>query len=170
MSRRCPHCKHVRQPGDAAPEWQCPACERAYRKAPGVPFAAPAISPAARGRDKPGIGKWLLVLFAFGIAVLASRALPQLPAGKAEVAALAGQPAVILYATEWCGYCKKTRAFFADNGIRYVEYDIEKSSEAQGEHRRLGGNGVPLIVVGDEVIKGYSEQALRQSLGAWLPG
>ena len=75
-----------------------------------------------------------------------------------------------LYATEWCGYCKMTRAFFAANGIRYTEYDIEKSSEALKQHRKLGGNGVPLIVVGDDVIKGWNEGALRQLLQPWIKG
>jgi glutaredoxin len=170
MSRICPHCNHARQPGDVAPEWQCPSCARAYAKGVGVSLSAPGISSVQPGRTKAGVGKWLLVLFAFGMAFLAIRSLPQLPGNKSELVPLAGQPEVILYATEWCGYCKKTRAFFAANGIRYVEHDIEKNSAARDEHRRLGGNGVPLIVVGDEVIKGYSEQALRQSLGAWIAG
>jgi glutaredoxin len=170
MSQICPHCNHVRQAGDIAPEWQCPSCQRAYAKSGSASGATPSAASLLPGRTKAGFGKWLLVLFAFGIAFLAIRSLPQLPGNKVEVIPMAGQPAVILYATEWCGYCKKTRAFFAENGIRYVEHDIEKSSEARDEHRRLGGNGVPLIVVGDEVIKGYSVQSLRQSLGPWLPG
>jgi glutaredoxin len=61
-----------------------------------------------------------------------------------------------------------TREFFASNGIRYTEEDIEQSSTALQQHRKLGGNGVPLIVVGDEVVKGWNEQALRQLLGPWL--
>ena len=36
---------------------------------------------------------------------------------------------VVLYATEWCGYCKKAREFFKQNNIAYVKYDIEKSAE-----------------------------------------
>lgn len=80
------------------------------------------------------------------------------------------QPEVILYATDWCGYCKAARVFFDANGIRYSERDIEKSSVALAEHAKLGGNGVPLIVVGDDVIKGYNEGTLRQLLGRWLRG
>jgi glutaredoxin len=75
-----------------------------------------------------------------------------------------------LYSTAWCGYCRKAREFFAANGIRYIEYDIEKNSAAQSEHRRLGGKGVPLITVGDDVIKGYNEPALRELLRPWARG
>jgi len=73
-------------------------------------------------------------------------------------------------ATDWCGYCKATREFFAANGIRYTEHDIEKSSSALAEHRKLGGNGVPLIVVGGELVNGCNESALRQLLGPWIRG
>ncbi|MDE2439788.1 MAG: glutaredoxin family protein [Betaproteobacteria bacterium] len=55
-------------------------------------------------------------------------------------------------------------------GIHYTEYDIEKSLEALKEHHKLGGNGVPLIVVGDEVIRGWSEGALRLLLAPWVKG
>ncbi|MEN9476337.1 MAG: hypothetical protein RLZZ300_478, partial [Pseudomonadota bacterium] len=33
MSRICPHCNYARQADDKAPDWQCPACEKAYDKA-----------------------------------------------------------------------------------------------------------------------------------------
>ncbi len=82
--------------------------------------------------------------------------------------ASAEQPEVVLYATSWCGYCKMTREFFAAHGIRYTERDIEQSSTALQEHRKLGGNGVPLVVIGDEVVKGWNEQTLRQLLGPWM--
>ena len=78
------------------------------------------------------------------------------------------QPEVTLYATDWCGYCAATRRFFADNGIQYRELDIEKSSEAAKIHRALGGNGVPLIVIGDDIVNGYNEANLRQLLRPWL--
>ena len=35
---------------------------------------------------------------------------------------------VILYATEWCGYCAKARELLAADGISYREIDIEKDS------------------------------------------
>jgi len=169
VSRICPHCNHIRQAGDDVPDWQCPACLKAYAKA-GIALPpekliqyGPNVAQRSAGR-----GKWLFVLLALGAAFWFGRTLS--PQRSAPVEAAAGQPAVVLYATEWCGYCKATRAFFAANGIRYIEHDIEKSSTALSEHRKLGGNGVPLIVVGDELIKGYNEQTLRQLLGPWLQG
>ena len=67
---------------------------------------------------------------------------------------------VVLYATEWCGYCAKTRKLFAQHGIPYVEHDIEKSAEAAREYRALGGRGVPVVVANGQVIHGYSSQRI----------
>jgi len=64
--------------------------------------------------------------------------------------------AVILYATEWCGYCEKARNLMAKHNIEYFEYDIEKSSEGRAQYERLGGKGVPVLLIGEEVVKGYN--------------
>ena len=70
----------------------------------------------------------------------------------------------VLYATEWCGYCARTRAFFKENNISFREYDIEKSDDAHAEFKRLGGNGVPLVLIAEETIHGYDEDAMRNAL------
>jgi glutaredoxin len=170
MSRICPHCNYARQSIDNAPDWQCPSCEKAYVKAsaPLPPENLVQYGPNVETRSG-GMGKWLLILIVLGAAFWFGRPLLQQGGAPAALAAASGeQPAVVLYATSWCGYCKMTREFFAANGIRYTEEDIEQSSTALLQHKKLGGNGVPLIVVGDEVIKGWNEQSLRQLLGPWL--
>lgn len=171
MSRICPHCNYARQATDNAPDWQCPSCEKAYAKA-GAPLPPDNLrqyGPATAPKSSGGMGKWLLILIVLGAAFWFGRPLLQQRGVPATVAASsAEQPAVVLYATSWCGYCKMTREFFAANGIRYTEHDIEHSSTALQQHRKLGGKGVPLIVVGDEVIKGWNEQTLRLLLGPWM--
>lgn len=73
-----------------------------------------------------------------------------------------GKP--ILYSTDWCGYCKKTRALLAENNIDYVEYDIEKSAEGAEQHKRLGGNGVPVMLINGKVIKGYDPSGILKAI------
>jgi glutaredoxin len=84
-------------------------------------------------------------------------------AAAAQPAAKAAAP-VVMYATSWCPYCAKARAYFAKNGIAYVEHDIEKSAAVNAEFKRLGGRGVPLILVGTERISGFSELAFESML------
>lgn len=63
---------------------------------------------------------------------------------------------VVMYATSWCGYCKKARNYFKKNSISYVEYDIEKDSHAKRRYDALGGKGVPVILVGQKRMNGFS--------------
>ncbi len=63
---------------------------------------------------------------------------------------------VTMYSTSWCGYCKKARNYFKKKGISYVEYDIEKDARAKRMYDLLGGQGVPVILVGKKRMNGFS--------------
>jgi glutaredoxin len=76
-----------------------------------------------------------------------------------------GEERIVLYATTWCGYCAKTRKFFAENQIAYQEWDVENSAEGRNGYRQLGGNSVPIIVVdGSKVIRGYDPESITEAL------
>lgn len=167
MRTICPHCNHARPSDASVPDWQCPACHKAYAKGGReLPPASLRTYSDSAPLERRGGGRWLVFLLVLAAVLWLAR--PLLPAPSAPAPVAAGQPEVVLYATDWCGYCRMTREFFASHGIRYVEHDIEKSAEALAAHRKLGGNGVPLIVVDGEVINGYNEGALRQMLAPWL--
>lgn len=74
------------------------------------------------------------------------------------------QANVVLYATDWCGYCKKTRRFLDSKGIPYQEFDIEKSAEGRKAYEALGGRGIPLIDVNGTLIRGFSPEAILAAL------
>lgn len=75
-----------------------------------------------------------------------------------------GKGKVIMYSTTWCGVCKKAKAFFRRQRIPFTEYDVEKSQRGKREFKRLGGRGVPVILVGDKRINGFSEGRMRKML------
>jgi glutaredoxin len=172
VSQICPHCAYPRKDSDDVPDWQCPRCEKAYGKAVASPQPPESLRQYAHPVEasRGGGGKWLLFLFVLGGAFWFGRPLLKPHAVVLASTQTTSQPEVHLYATDWCGYCKATRQFFNVNGIRYVEHDIEKSSDALLMHRKLGGNGVPLVVIGDEVIRGYNEATMRELLRPWLKG
>lgn len=66
-----------------------------------------------------------------------------------------------LYATSWCGYCKQARQYLKSQGIDYVEYDVEHDEKAKLEFQAMGATGVPVLVLGDRQMKGFSEQAFE---------
>ena len=63
---------------------------------------------------------------------------------------------VIMYSTSWCGYCAKARKYFKANGISFKEYDIEKNKKAKRKYDALGGQGIPLILVGKKSMRGFT--------------
>ncbi len=72
---------------------------------------------------------------------------------------------VVLYATSWCPYCTKMRAFFSQNKINYFEYDIEKSKEGRRQYDTLKGKYIPLVQVDGEIIRGFDTNAIMNILG-----
>ena len=75
-----------------------------------------------------------------------------------------GQAKVVMYGTSWCGYCAKARSEFADNSIDYVEWDVEKNTDAATRFKQLGGNGYPLIYVGFERFNQVDSSAVKKAL------
>jgi glutaredoxin len=97
------------------------------------------------------------------VAVLNWSSVHALLVSRPNFAALHEEP-VILYATDWCSNCKMTRAFLRKNNIPFFEYDVDKSSEGQRQFKALQGNGVPLLLVKNNVIRGYNPQAIKRAL------
>lgn len=73
-------------------------------------------------------------------------------------------PQVVMYGTSSCPACQMARAYFYRHDIPYVEHDIEWSSKARREFRKLGGRGVPLILVGDEKFLGWNQFVVTEAL------
>ena len=85
-------------------------------------------------------------------------------AAAAKPAAAGTAPEITMYATAWCTYCKQAREYFARKGVRYTERDIEQSAQARAEYDRLGGRGVPVILVGAQRMVGFSPGSMDQML------
>jgi glutaredoxin len=62
----------------------------------------------------------------------------------------------ILYTTQWCGYCKRARAYLAQKRIAYRDIDVETPSGRSAFAQAGGGHGVPLLIAGSRRIRGFS--------------
>ncbi|MGD8525024.1 MAG: glutaredoxin family protein [Thioalkalispiraceae bacterium] len=69
---------------------------------------------------------------------------------------------VVMYSTSWCGYCKKARAYFEQNNIACADYDIENNPVARQEYQAMGATGVPVIIVGDKRMNGFSVKGFER--------
>lgn len=71
---------------------------------------------------------------------------------------------VRIFVTQSCPYCKKAKAFLRRRGTPFEELDVEKSTSANAEYKRLGGQGVPVILVGQQRMDGFNEGDLTSLL------
>ena len=69
---------------------------------------------------------------------------------------------VIMYGAEWCGVCKKAKRYFNSNNIAFTEYDIDKSAKGKREYEKLGGGGIPIILVGKKRMNGFSASSFQR--------
>jgi len=74
--------------------------------------------------------------------------------------AAAGSAEVTMYSASWCGYCDKVRAYFERNDIPFTEYDVEDSRKGRRDHARMETDSVPVILVGDKRMVGFSPERL----------
>ena len=80
-----------------------------------------------------------------------------------------GSPAVTMFSTSWCPHCKRAKAYFAQKGVAFREIDIEASEAGQREFKSYGGQGVPLIILGDKRMRGFSPEAMDRMLASAKP-
>jgi glutaredoxin len=75
---------------------------------------------------------------------------------------------VVLYTTESCPYCKRAIAYLDQIGQDYVNKNVEEDEEAREEYLKLtsGRAGVPVIVVGDQWMQGWSQARLDNMLAS----
>ncbi len=113
-------------------------------------------------------GKKIYMLAALLSALLSWSSL----ASAAQPGNIAGEPTrsygsidVILYVTSWCPYCNKAREFLKGTGVSLAEYDIEKDAEKAREMMsKSGSRGVPVVDIEGIIIRGYSEEAMRNAI------
>lgn len=86
------------------------------------------------------------------------------PANAAETRDTASATNVVMLSASWCGVCKRARAWMKQNGVAFTEYDVERDSVGREKFRRLGGRGVPIILVGDQRMDGFSAARLQAML------
>ncbi len=66
--------------------------------------------------------------------------------------------AIKVYSTRWCGYCVRAKALLRSRGLEFEEISLDdEPAFRETLHELTGGRTVPQIVIGDDVIGGYTE-------------
>ena len=73
---------------------------------------------------------------------------------------------VTIYSTPSCHFCHMAKEFFKANNIAYTEYNVAGDMERRKEMiEKSGQMGVPVIIIGEELIVGFDKPKIAKLLG-----
>ncbi|GAC1606553.1 MAG: hypothetical protein NVS3B2_14220 [Ramlibacter sp.] len=73
---------------------------------------------------------------------------------------------VTLYTSANCNACSAGRAYLTSRGIPFTEKTVTTFEDAEALRRLAGDSVVPLVTIGGQLIRGYSDSEWRQYLDA----
>ena len=71
---------------------------------------------------------------------------------------------VVIFTTKSCPYCHQARQLLEKSYVAWCDKDIEVSSEDYATFKKLGGRGVPLAVIGEELVFGFQTKIYNDAL------
>jgi glutaredoxin-like YruB-family protein len=72
---------------------------------------------------------------------------------------------VTIYSTETCHFCKLAKIFFDKNKIDYTAIDVGSDASKRREMiEKSNQMGVPVIVIGEDVVVGFDEVKIKELL------
>jgi len=76
------------------------------------------------------------------------------------------KPQVTIYSTPSCHFCHMAKDFFNEKKVAYTEINVAGNPEKINEMvEKSGQRGVPVIIIGDELIVGFDKPKIAQLLG-----
>lgn len=75
------------------------------------------------------------------------------------------QKSVTMYSTPTCHFCNMAKEYFGEKGVKYEAFDVASDLVKRKEMVEKSGQlGVPVIVIGDEVIVGFNKPLIDHLL------
>ena len=73
---------------------------------------------------------------------------------------------VTIYSTPTCHFCHMAKEFFKANNVAYTEYNVAAEPYRRTEMiEKSGQMGVPVILIGSELVIGFDKPAISKLLG-----
>ncbi|MGD8909814.1 MAG: glutaredoxin family protein [Chromatiales bacterium] len=71
---------------------------------------------------------------------------------------------VVIYTTLRCPHCLHLKRWLKKNGIPFLDFNVGKPGKMQKQFFELGGQSVPMIVIGDQHYVGFNPSQLKSAL------
>ncbi|KND50503.1 MAG: glutaredoxin-like protein, YruB-family [Parcubacteria bacterium C7867-007] len=73
---------------------------------------------------------------------------------------------ITIYSTPTCHFCQMAKEFLTEHSIPYTEHNVASDLEKRQEMiEKSGQMGVPVIMVGDDLIVGFDKEKLSSLVG-----
>ena len=73
---------------------------------------------------------------------------------------------VTIYSTPSCHFCHMAKDYFKEKNVEFVDYDVSTDQEKRKEMiTKSGQMGVPVIIIGNELIVGFNKPKIMSLLG-----
>ena len=70
-----------------------------------------------------------------------------------------------IYSTPTCPWCKKAKAYFKENNIKFTDVDVSADEAAQKEMvDKSGKMGVPVIDIDGKILVGFDQAKIEEAL------
>lgn len=73
---------------------------------------------------------------------------------------------ITVYSTPSCHFCHMAKEFFTANNVVFTDIDVASdASKRQEMMEKSGQMGVPVIVIGEDIIVGFNKPKIQELLG-----
>ncbi|ATE56674.1 MULTISPECIES: glutaredoxin family protein [Actinosynnema] len=61
---------------------------------------------------------------------------------------------IVVYSADWCGDCRRAKAWFRENGVPFTEVDVEHDEVARERAVEIAGGrkNIPVVVLADGTV------------------
>lgn len=71
---------------------------------------------------------------------------------------------VVIYTTLKCPHCQHLKRWLKRNQIPFLDFNVAKPGKMQKQFFALGGQSVPMIIIGDQKFTGFNPSQLKNVL------
>ncbi|MEJ2692628.1 MAG: glutaredoxin domain-containing protein [Candidatus Thiodiazotropha sp.] len=71
---------------------------------------------------------------------------------------------VVIYTTLKCPHCQHLKRWLKRHQVPFLDFNVAKPGKMQKQFFELGGQSVPMIVVGDQQFVGFNPNQLKYVL------
>ncbi len=73
---------------------------------------------------------------------------------------------VTIYSTPSCHFCHMAKDFFKENNVPFTDHDVASDGAMRQEMMDKSGQmGVPVIIIGNDLIVGFNKPKIVELLG-----